>query len=475
MTVNPKRFRLFFGIFFFTVLMVTGAAASAFGATYYIDWGQGNDQNSGTSKSSPWKRHPYMNGWSGSYSHSPGDVFIFRGGVTWPNSCFALLISSGGSSSAPDRYDVDKSWYQGSSWSRPVFDLQNQGMPRDSRPIRITNVSNVVVRSIEVRNQKIISGQEYSRGGISVEGSSGILIEDCYLHDWDVSGTSVDSTFGGVTSASSSGVIVRQLRVHGPQLSGGKSSGCGLDGDYQEISGCDISNVSTGLKVSGTVEGCTIYNVLDSFDSARHENGAWLNPGTVFFNNVMHDVTVGTAVYPIPGWGGRSGTIEVYNNVVYNTGPIPIQVDPSGSVASSFTTVRVFNNSLQHGSACIRVVPRSYPVSVLDIRNNLLVSDTSETICVGGSCGGADSLTERSNVSLSSSKAATQGLATSSLLEPNANAVSVVDAGEPLASTYRHDFRGILRPQGNGWDVGAFEWTGTAVTIAPPRNLRVGD
>src|SRR5262245_51991895 len=101
-------------------------AISANATTYYIDYSTGSDANDGISRSTPWKRHPYMSGYSGWYSHAPVDRFLFKGGVTWPRSCFQLHITQGGSSdSNRDYYGVANDWYVGSAWSAPVFDFED--------------------------------------------------------------------------------------------------------------------------------------------------------------------------------------------------------------------------------------------------------------------------------------------------------------------------------------------------------------
>jgi hypothetical protein len=96
----------------------------AHAATYYIDYVSGSDANSGTSKTAPWQRHPYMKGFAGKYYHSAGDHFIFKGGVTWPRAAFPMIIAgSGSSATANDYYGVDQTWFAGTSWVRPIFNL----------------------------------------------------------------------------------------------------------------------------------------------------------------------------------------------------------------------------------------------------------------------------------------------------------------------------------------------------------------
>ncbi len=116
-------------LFFYFFAFAFSATANA--ATYYIDYLSGKDSNNGTSSSTPWKQCPGMNGFAGTYSHSAGDVFVFKGGVTWPSSSLPLTIANSGSCSACnlssdtstcDKYTIDKTWYSGSSWTRPTFD-----------------------------------------------------------------------------------------------------------------------------------------------------------------------------------------------------------------------------------------------------------------------------------------------------------------------------------------------------------------
>ena len=60
------------------------------------------------SKSTPWKHAPYMHSFTGAYTHTGGDCFVFRGGDTWVATDY-LTIAKGGSSTSPDYYGVDQS------------------------------------------------------------------------------------------------------------------------------------------------------------------------------------------------------------------------------------------------------------------------------------------------------------------------------------------------------------------------------
>lgn len=106
-------------ILLFCLLLVCCVPVCA--GTYYIDYAGGSNSNNGTAKATAWKSHPYMPNAVGcagtppSYSHTAGDHFIFKGGVTWPNACFTMSPSAGGASGNPDYYGVDTTWGTGTA------------------------------------------------------------------------------------------------------------------------------------------------------------------------------------------------------------------------------------------------------------------------------------------------------------------------------------------------------------------------
>jgi hypothetical protein len=116
-------------------VVLTGFAQAAVAGTFYIDYASGNDSNTGTNKSVPWKRCPGMPGFSGAYSHTSGDRFIFKGGVTWAASAFPCNYTySGSGESNRDYIGVDKAWFAGASWTRPRCVFQKK---KHTKPLRI--------------------------------------------------------------------------------------------------------------------------------------------------------------------------------------------------------------------------------------------------------------------------------------------------------------------------------------------------
>jgi len=88
----------------FCFLLMTVCVAQS--ATYYINYQNGSDSNTGRSASTPWKRCPGMVGFTGSYAHSNGDIFVFKGGVTWPtpSSSGLLIMGYSGGVGSEDKY-----------------------------------------------------------------------------------------------------------------------------------------------------------------------------------------------------------------------------------------------------------------------------------------------------------------------------------------------------------------------------------
>src|SRR6185295_7872867 len=67
------------------------------------------------------------------------------------------------------------------------------------------------------------------------------------------------------------------------------------------------------------------------------------------------------------------------------------------------------------------------------------------------------------------SVAMAQGYVEATLWAPQNGSGATVDAGTPLASLFTTDIYGVGRPQGAGWDIGAYEFcpSGHCVSTLP--------
>jgi hypothetical protein len=109
-----------------TLLLALFLPSAKAANTYYIDSVAGSDANTSTqaqSKSTPWQHVPGMlcaTGAAASYSIQAGDQFIVKGGSVYHNSCFMMNTVSGNSTTST-YYGVDKTWYNGGSFTRPIM------------------------------------------------------------------------------------------------------------------------------------------------------------------------------------------------------------------------------------------------------------------------------------------------------------------------------------------------------------------
>ena len=130
----------------FLMIQLLGLGSAAAATTHYIA-GNGSDSNNGTSTATPWLHAPGMPNCSGtcaSYTPQGGDKFILRGGDTWHFGNSGASPYTGGTwdvhnwygTSAAScmfegtqtgciYYGVDKTWFFGTSWARPILTGDN--------------------------------------------------------------------------------------------------------------------------------------------------------------------------------------------------------------------------------------------------------------------------------------------------------------------------------------------------------------
>jgi hypothetical protein len=209
--------------------------------SYYIDFVSGSDSSNGTSKATPWKWAPGMNGFNGTYSHNAGDQFIFRGGTQCGSlglPCFGASgywqITNSGTSGQPDYYGVDRTWYSGSSWSPPVIDGGSLNPVAHTPYVKVAG-SYVTMDGLQIQNLGIAG---YNQGNVAIE----------------VSDTNHDITVKNM-------VIAPEARVGIYWY----NRGTGSSASNFVFDGNDISKVSWGIgggtySASGVVSGLIIRN-----------------------------------------------------------------------------------------------------------------------------------------------------------------------------------------------------------------------
>jgi hypothetical protein len=470
-------------------------AKSAEGATYYIDFAGGSDSNNGTSKSTPWKRNPFMASFTGSYTHQAGDRFIFKGGVTWDKTCFGpsgrYNITAGGTASAintfhkpsdytgNDYHGVDKTWFTGSSWTRPIFDIGGSSQPNGG-PITI-NANWVTFDNIEITNQYITAALS-SQYGIATIGlpnsATGVLIQNCYFHNWSHD-TFANGTDDGLTiifclgavSSTAVGCLVDSCTFDGRPK--GADSGCCIH-NLMQATNCVMGNCSNGWlggsensQFPAWIDHCTIGPINPSFNPGTHENswettGVTYSPGHFFTNNIVFNPTgVSSLIGPQPG------PYYIWNNIFYNetAGP-PIGLDGRGG--RSDQTCYVFNNTF---------VGDANPVADNSKPNwGTLIAKNNHFIGANLSKSNINNLTSSNNLVQTVAQAAAAGYTQANLYKPTSSSSPTVHHGLNLSTYFATDRLRVKRPQGPAWDIGAYEYAATSPVAGRPKsptNLRV--
>lgn len=476
---------IFFGLFL--------CASSASATTYYVDYSSGSDGNNGTSKTTPWKNAPGMAGCSGScasVSPGAGDSIILKGGVTWPNSAFQWNWSWSGSSGSPVYIGVDQTWFTGSAWARPIMNAQSATLSGNNNFIQFgSGLSYVVIDNLEFTGMFWSGSQGYGHTVIiNIQDGTHITIENSYFHNWTHGGSGTTDDLNAIQGSTNPPYNVGSIITHCifTGLPNGGDSGSATYA-VPEADHNIVHDLTNGFLVNNniSVHDNTIYNIRASFDPSVHENAIESTAGgtNYIYNNVIHD-TIAITIFVGGGTGSSAETDYIFNNVIYNSPPIPVQIDTQPVASGS---AYIYNNTLDAGSSggtAIRVVDRGQgPMSVLDIRNNQYINGVSgNPACYGsgssGGCASANSVTDSSNLNMSSATASSQGFTASGTnpYAPLSASAGTVKAGANLTSRgitpLDSDILNAARPASGAWDIGAYFFGGAAATRpAPPTGI----
>jgi hypothetical protein len=462
------------------LLFLALLVSQGFCATYYIDFVGGSDTNDGLSRSTPWKRHPYMKGSAIRYSRTVGDRFIFKGGVTWDSSCFPMVVSAGGSAQAGnDYYGADQAWYSGSAWSRPVWD----GAYAVDVVVNIGSTQFVTFEQLEMR--RVSSSSNWGFGIIAGGGSGNLLIKGCRLYGWRTTNAR-DDAHGGVIMAWNAStvdtIVIDSTEIENAE-NAPRYGGVCVRAVGTIRNGSRIHHSSSGVLFCLDFDGSQLYEISGvSFDTAYHTNGVYLDPVTLgktegFIRNaVFHDVSGGANMaYPNVRGGAK---VWVYNNLFYGkqSDQLPIQIEPYQYGTEGPGDCYVFNCTVVNykpNSPAVRVVNRGtqQKLRTLVLQNLHVIGEGA--VVSDASTATVTNLTSANHVVQTTSDATAAGYTLANLYAPTASGAAspTTDRGTtvtPLPSSdAAKDLLGRPRPQGSAWDVGAYEFANT--TVAPTR------
>ena len=357
--------------------------------TYYIDNVSGSDSNSQSqarSKSTPWAHQPYMASFSGSYSHTPGDCFVFKGGDTWVFADRPTITSGGSSTSKMDYYGTDPTWFAGSSFTRPIFDIQ----ANTATSVIHINANYVIWDDWEVVHSSC-GVNETNQFAINTDRSNDpVYVTNNYIHSFSSPKSGCGSagwfnvaigdfgTFSGCTGKVDNNVI------DGSDGNTGYPATLGVIGPCSPITNNIFHDLCNAINShSHLIAYNLIYNIGPWSSSVAncdalgglHENAVQIDDDSDVHDNVIYHMSNGELIQITPRANPAWPVSHIYNNVLYSNVPTAIEIGTGGDPASTLGVLLVYNNTLECGSAGGMGCLQTY-VSILSLtwENNHLIN-----------------------------------------------------------------------------------------------------
>lgn len=429
------RLILFF-VLFITLYLFSGAA---FSATYYLS-PTGNDNNGCTNSTNDACFSP-ARARKSQIGISNGDTILFKNGTYHYSSGIAFSAGDGGKNGAPITYKADtagsvvldfggsaRAWQFNGTEGYIVLDgltlIDFQwGFVNYDDNITVQHCNFTAAKSWPPSGNAISGAKG---GGCLVQFTGNNLVIDNVIADTCTDPTVSDS-HGIYIDSGVNGIIRNSIFRN--------NMGGGL---VFQAKGLGYGNF-TGWKVYGN----RIYsNALSSNKHGAYFRGYGIKGGCAqfhdinFYNNLIYNnSSVGYCIV-VTAENGCEADINIFNNTCYKN---------SNGVTNKTGSGTIENNIIVENSPDI--TPLTLSNQSVIMRNNL-TSSGSEGDGVVGSFSSADFASTNPN--------------DSNFLALKETATAAIDKG--LATGINSDFANTPRPQGNGYDIGAFEYVSKALS-----------
>jgi len=464
---------------------VTITVTAANGRTFYVDFASGSDANNGTSKSTPWKHAPGMQGTSGvaaSTTPKPGDQIIFKGGVTWDHTAFKWNLIWSGTSGQPIYLGVDTSWFAGSSWTRPIFNGDHTALANGDSIINVNSQNYITLDNIEIKGHRAFS--VWGPGSIAHSCSTYFVMQNLFVHDWDLPPTfTTDDAHGGIIGLSSScpqtgTKITHSIISNAEARDIGRQNGVAVRATDVEYS---IIHDAPTSQLFGLVHDSEFYNIGYpslgrgvvgsnlSIDPTFHENVTYVEhwegvgmpysrPGMVY-NNFFHDFAAGSGAIYLNAC--PAVPFFVFNNVVYNqfTTNGAVNIDQYGG-SGTCGEYHIWNNTFQVSPIIdnepVRQVGRGIVMKILDMENNHFIQDSGSGVSIES---GVSTYINSNNVSQTNGSANGQGYTPANKYSPSTGSIGTIGVGKNLSANGIPQLNSDIRQKDRPaiWDAGAYQ------------------
>jgi parallel beta-helix repeat protein len=211
---------------------------------------------------------------------------------------------------------------------------------------------------------------------------------------------------------------------------------------------------SHGIYIWGAnnlVEWCEVYN-NGKYGIQLYDGGKGLvNNNIIRYNVIYNNGLITNSGGIIVGGDGS----EIYNNIIYN--------DPYAGIRVQYSNVRnseIYNNTIYNtGTYGIYIANNAIKTIV---KNNIIYK---AAITMQNNAGGQSTVSNN----ITTNPLFVDISSANFYLKPESPAI---DAGVAI-SKVSYDFAKVLRPQGAGYDIGAYEYSSPFLSLSSPTNLRI--
>ncbi len=502
-----------------TVVYASGVAKAA---SYYVDQATGNDSNSGTSPSAPWRNAPGMVAYAGAGTLLPGDTIYFNKGGVWPVTGTQGLYLFGGVT------------YVGNQWGSGTRATIRANSDLASAVVRYRDHATypTVFQGFEVdANGKVANGIEMNYSFYAGPLTGAVKrVDDVIVHNvwsraslgqykYGIIVSNHGGTAGEVDNVEIVNSVIHDISRDGlPIYPGDENADCivrnvtvrgnivyntGQDPDY----GAGAGIIVKGRVLDATLENNYVTSTKGAgiFINGNETNHFGFGPTNIHIR--YNIVNVNTTHGSIRIYDGPSGKdpkdVKVYGNIVYdNALNAGFLIGPD---LGNSNTLRVYNNTFYNASVSINNNAASF--AVFEFKNNIVYSTGGTSLTDSGKITshsnntyfGSAPLVRSSGVNYSSDNLSTYEASASAAnpqfvdamnpptgfsgsygadLAPNTTGLSLqhssygIDHGVVLIAPFDGSINSIKRPIGSGWDIGAYEMF-VGSPLPAPANLRI--